>query len=334
MTKRFIISLISAVVLLFMVPVSSLGATPSLGLIGPGTITANVNSGTITNYPLNVANIEQSATVSVAGLGQQNSGIPYAVTPTQDFSPYTARSWVSVNRSILEPLTPGQSQPVVVTIDTRSVSPGEYYAAVLIQSGTGVIQSILVPIFVTVDSNLINITRSGTIASLDVSGPYGAATSGDPITFTANFINTGNCKIEGANLKVVVRDAGGNSIWESSTPISSWGVTYVLPNYGRNVTAIKQDGFAVNITTAYSVTASISLSDETVVSQMTVGFSVNYTLPGDVNGDGVVNVLDLIIVGNNIGQTGTPGWIPADVVKDGIVNVLDLIFVGNQIGKV
>jgi hypothetical protein len=50
-------------------------------------------------------------------------------------------------------------------------------------------------------------------------------------------------------------------------------------------------------------------------------------LTGDVNGDGHVNALDLVLVGQHFGETGAPGWIPEDINKDGHVDVLDLILI-------
>ena len=48
--------------------------------------------------------------------------------------------------------------------------------------------------------------------------------------------------------------------------------------------------------------------------------------PADVNGDGVVNVLDLTIIAQGFGTDSLEG----DVNGDGVVNVFDLVFVANQ----
>jgi len=54
-----------------------------------------------------------------------------------------------------------------------------------------------------------------------------------------------------------------------------------------------------------------------------------YSVPltGDVNGDGYVNALDLVLVGQHFGETGPPGWIPEDVKVDGSIDVLDIILI-------
>jgi hypothetical protein len=70
--------------------------------------------------------------------------------------------------------------------------------------------------------------------------------------------------------------------------------------------------------------ASITLNDGSV--------TVGPICLGDVNGDGHVNVLDMILVGQHWGETGTPGWIPEDVNKDGVIDVLDLIVIGQNWG--
>jgi hypothetical protein len=51
---------------------------------------------------------------------------------------------------------------------------------------------------------------------------------------------------------------------------------------------------------------------------------------GDVNNDDYVNILDMILIGQYWGQTGSPGWIPEDVKEDGAINVLDMIIIGQH----
>ena len=54
-------------------------------------------------------------------------------------------------------------------------------------------------------------------------------------------------------------------------------------------------------------------------------------LKEDVNGDGVVNILDLVRVASNLGKSGENG---ADVNGDGVVNILDLVRVAGALGDV
>ena len=52
----------------------------------------------------------------------------------------------------------------------------------------------------------------------------------------------------------------------------------------------------------------------------------------DINKDGVVNILDLVFVANNLGMQVEDGTEPsADVNKDGVVNILDLVAVASDI---
>lgn len=62
----------------------------------------------------------------------------------------------------------------------------------------------------------------------------------------------------------------------------------------------------------------------------TPGYSQS-SLIGDVNGDGVVNILDLVAVASRFGESGATD---VDVNGDGIVNVQDLVLVLNAFGRV
>jgi alpha-tubulin suppressor-like RCC1 family protein len=50
----------------------------------------------------------------------------------------------------------------------------------------------------------------------------------------------------------------------------------------------------------------------------------------DVNGDHIVNIGDLILVGSHWNESGAPRWIPEDVNSDGMINVGDLVIIGQH----
>ena len=81
----------------------------------------------------------------------------------------------------------------------------------------------------------------------------------------------------------------------------------------------------------YRVIVTVS-SDASCLSN-TYTFNVYAKLAGDVDGSGVVNIIDKVAVRNAFGQTGDPGWIPADVNVDGVVNILDKVIVRNEFGQ-
>ena len=55
------------------------------------------------------------------------------------------------------------------------------------------------------------------------------------------------------------------------------------------------------------------------------------SVPWDLNADGKVNILDLVAVANQFGESGD--GLSGDVNMDGTVNILDLVAVANQFGK-
>ena len=81
----------------------------------------------------------------------------------------------------------------------------------------------------------------------------------------------------------------------------------------------------------YRVVVTVTSTLTGLSSARTIGIAVK--LCGDANGDGVVNILDKVLVRNAFGSSGPPGWIPADVNCDGVVNILDKVIVRNQFGQ-
>lgn len=59
-----------------------------------------------------------------------------------------------------------------------------------------------------------------------------------------------------------------------------------------------------------------------------VGLPVS--IPGDIKTDGVVNILDSIVLGIAFNShSGDPNWNPdADINGDGVPNILDAIIIG------
>lgn len=105
-------------------------------------------------------------------------------------------------------------------------------------------------------------------------------------------------------------DSNGNLLWEYTTDEAGTAAGYTLQG--------------------------VALSDGRVYFGNDGGYlyALKEAVPdGDVNGDGTVNYLDMILVGNRYGESGTPGWIPEDVNNDGTVNYLDMIRVGNHYGE-
>ena len=52
-------------------------------------------------------------------------------------------------------------------------------------------------------------------------------------------------------------------------------------------------------------------------------------IKADVNGDGIVNIQDLVLVASHLGETGLS---PGDVNGDGVVNIQDLVLVASHFG--
>lgn len=73
----------------------------------------------------------------------------------------------------------------------------------------------------------------------------------------------------------------------------------------------------------------------TITPELVDGYYELDPLKGDINGDGKVNLVDLVAVASAYGSKhGEPGWIPsADINKDGIINIFDLVAVAANLGK-
>ena len=64
-----------------------------------------------------------------------------------------------------------------------------------------------------------------------------------------------------------------------------------------------------------------------------VGARVIVPIFGDVNKDGIVNILDLVVVASSFGRSVSEAGDPADVNEDGVINIIDLVKVAGAFGS-
>jgi PKD repeat protein len=97
---------------------------------------------------------------------------------------------------------------------------------------------------------------------------------------------------------------------------------------GYHVEDVSVDGASVGAVTSYEFT------DVTGNHTISVSFAADSTVPEwDLNGDGVCNIGDAVVIGLHWGETGDPGWIPQDLNGDGIINIGDVVVLGLHWGE-
>lgn len=186
------------------------------------------------------------------------------------------------------------------------------------------------------------IVRSGTAFSLDITGEGVRKLSGYQfdLTFDSEVLQAKDM-VEGPFLK---RD-GADTFWKKTVIDNSKGQVSAT---AARITKGGVEGTGVLAT----VTFEAIKKDETVVALENlilsgpkgeaVSVSVSGTTvivkgeetPWDVNRDGRVDILDLVMVGQRFGERITLHEPPdPDVNRDGIVNVLDLVLIGQHFGE-
>ena len=105
-------------------------------------------------------------------------------------------------------------------------------------------------------------------------------------------------------------------------------LTYNVSSSDTTVASVSAPNNVVTITPklAGSATITVTASDDEWTATQTIFVTVNDAVSVDVNGDGRVNILDLVIVANNFGKD------EPDLNGDGVVNILDLVRVAEQMG--
>jgi hypothetical protein len=115
------------------------------------------------------------------------------------------------------------------------------------------------------------------------------------------------------------------------------GSQNVTLSQGQNKTvAFVWDTTGVPYCHNYTITANATIPvDNNPTDNTLADGPIKVRIPGDINGDGSVNVLDAIQFGTYFGlQQGDTGWnADADINRDGKTNILDIIIVAEYFGK-
>jgi len=93
-------------------------------------------------------------------------------------------------------------------------------------------------------------------------------------------------------------------------------------------------GFSLGNYTIEAVAEAVD--NETVMTDNVIYEIIHVSILGDINADGIVNILDVAIVARAYGsKLGDPSWNPnADVNDDGQINILDIATVAKEYGKI
>ncbi len=176
-----------------------------------------------------------------------------------------------------------------------------------------------------------NVISSDPIAGTQVAPgtPVELLISTGPCLPLINDVISDDCisEIRTAGIKVIATDPSGGTLtytWEALNGglIIGEGADVVFDPSAPS-TSPACEPYRVKLTVT---------SDETGLNTIHI-IEIHVKLAGDVNGDGVVNIIDKVQVRDHFGQSGDPGWINADVNGDGVVNIIDKVRVRDQFGQ-
>ncbi len=141
-------------------------------------------------------------------------------------------------------------------------------------------------------------------------------------------------------LVVEVRDQYGNPLSGQSVLFTAFGRFAKLngKSAAEKVTTDSNGRATIHLTPGFTVEnyVDVELVERGLAAYRLAKFTVDITpttntesLNADVNGDGVVNIQDLVLVASNYGQTGEN---VADINGDGVVHIIDMIIVAAALG--
>ncbi len=276
---------------------------------------------TLNNYDVTVAaNPTEGGTVT--GAGTYNHGATATLNATVN-SGYTFINWtkngtvVSTNPTYSFTVTEDASyvanfelNSYTITATANPIEGGTVIGAGTYNHGTTAI------LMATANTGYtyINWTKNGTVVSTN---PTYSFTVTEDASYVANFelnsytITATANPIEGGT----VIGAGTYNHGATATLMTATNTGYTFINWTKNGTVVSTEQ-----TYSFTVTEDVDLV-------------ANFKLPGDANGDGTVNALDIVIIVNHIFGATPEEFVfdNADVNGDGVVDALDIVIIINLI---
>jgi hypothetical protein len=176
-------------------------------------------------------------------------------------------------------------------------------------------------------------SQAGSFPNIHFQVSDGSITASEDIKITVNNVNQNPVLTVIGNK--TVNEGGAFSFTISATDPDGDTLTYSASNLptGSSFNATTRTfSWTPNFAQAASYpNVHFQVSDGTSTSAEDIVITViQQYADWDPSIDGVVNVLDMITVGQQWGQTGTAGWIRQDTNHDGTVSVLDMIVIGQH----
>ena len=152
-------------------------------------------------------------------------------------------------------------------------------------------------------------------ALLKISGDNQKGASFTPLSqpFVVEAQDVNGSALTGISVRFAVTTGGGTlstTITRTDENGRAQSTLTLGPNLGTNTVEVSAAGIEVSVTF-------YAISD-----------TESPPITADVNGDGSVNILDLVVIASALGNAGTN--LAADVSGDGVVNILDLILVAGM----